>query len=416
MPKADVVIVGAGIAGLTCAVELVASGVTPLLIEASDRVGGRIRSDVVDGFVLDRGFQVLLTAYPEAKRLLDYDALKLGRFRSGALVRSGGKFHKIADPMRHLLDALPGAFAPVGTIADKLRVAELRARVSSGSLDDLLARPETSTLEALQQAGFSAGMIQDFFRPFFGGIYLESDLITSSRKFDFVFRMFAEGEAALPASGMQAIPKQLAGRLPARCIRLGTTAAEIGPERVITRFGEAIEADHIVVATEETAAARLLPRYVTAPATWTAAVCLYYDAPASPVDGPWLVLNGESGGPINNLCVPTEVCREYGPDNGALVSVTVVGNPPMMDAQIEAHVRAQLVQWYGRDAAGWKHLRTYRIEYAQPLQAAGALDPVSKPVELARGLYRCGDSLDIASTQGAMASGRRAAEAILRRG
>lgn len=411
MASTDVLIVGGGLAGLACAVELAKAGVSFHLMEASDRVGGRVRTDALDGFLLDRGFQVLLTAYPETVRTLDYGALGLGAFRSGAIVRAGGKFHKVADPMRSPADALKTVFAGVGSLVDKLKIAELRWRTSSGSLEDLFRRPETTTLAALQSAGFSAQMIECFFRPFFGGIFLEPDMVTSSRKFEFVFRMFSEGESALPAHGMEMIPAQLALRLPLGSIRTGVRLASVEAGRVETEDGEQMTARNIVIATEEPEAARLLGR--VAPAGQGSVVCLYFDAPQSPVDGPWLVLNGETHGPVNNLCVPSEVCPEYAPPGRALVSVSVLGNPSMMDKQIEHHVRAQLTLWYGASVAEWRHLRTYRIPYAVPLQAPGSLQPVAKTVRIRPGVYACGDYADVSSLHGAMVSGRRAAQEIL---
>ena len=186
----EVLIVGAGLAGLCCARALQKQGVDFLVLEAADGVGGRIRTDVVDGFRLDRGFQVFLTSYPEAKAVLDYDALDLKPFWPGALVRFRSKFHELADPGRRTFTAMNSVFSPIGSMADKLRVARLRARTLRGSIEDRFRDPETTSLQMLRDCGFSPSMIDRFFKPFLGGIFLDPELQTSSRMLSFLFRMF----------------------------------------------------------------------------------------------------------------------------------------------------------------------------------------------------------------------------------
>src|ERR1700734_3783025 len=164
----EVVVIGAGLAGLSCALSLEAAGVKLTLLEASDAPGGRVRTDVVEGFRLDRGFQVLLTAYPEAKRLLDYDRLQLKKFEPGALVWHGGKFHRFADPFRNPGGAARFLLDPIVPVADKLRVAKLRARVQQGTCELMFGRPEKTTRDYLQAIPFSPVIIERFFEPFFG--------------------------------------------------------------------------------------------------------------------------------------------------------------------------------------------------------------------------------------------------------
>ena len=406
MSSPEVIIVGAGIAGLCCALRLHERGVPFRILEASDAPGGRIRTDLVNGFRLDRGFQVLLTAYPEAKRVLDYDALQLRTFRPGAKVFLDDRLQTVADPFRTPFAALPGIFSTIGSIPDKLRVLQLRGNTLRGSLQSLLANPEQATLDELRAYRFSETMIDRFFRPFLGGIFLEPALSTSSRKFEFVYRMFSEGEATVPANGMQAIPEQLAGRLPAESIQYNTRVTSIAENMILTEGRPAFRASKIVLAVEQPVALRLLGGNIEAPAN--AVTCLYFDAPSTPIVGAWLVLNGEGRGPVNNLCVPSEVAPNYAPEGRALISATVLGNP---GSDIETQVRQQLGNWF-KSTADWRHLRTYRIPYALPAQPTGALSPVAKNPRLAANLYQCGDYLDIASINGAMLSGHRAADAI----
>ncbi len=248
--RADVVIVGAGLAGLACALRLHEAGAGVRVLEASDGVGGRVRTDVVEGFRLDRGFQVLLTAYPETRRVLDYAALDLRPFLPGALVRRSSHFHELSDPWRRPERAWRSLTAGVGSLADRLRMARFRGRVRRGSLEDLFRRPETSAAERLHAEGFSAEMIDAFFRPFFGGVLLDRSLSASSRMLEFVFRMMAEGDVAIPAAGMGAIPEQMAGRLPAGTVRLGARVAAASAREVRLESGETVGADAVVIATE----------------------------------------------------------------------------------------------------------------------------------------------------------------------
>ncbi len=409
MPASPVVIIGAGLAGLSCALRLQERGVEYLLLEASDQAGGRVRTDVEDGFRLDRGFQVLLTAYPQTQRTLHYGALRLQSFHAGAIVRSRDQFYTLADPLREPGELLSTLLAPVTTFADKLRLVRLWRRVCGPSLQQALAHGESTTLRRLQDLNFSDRIILEFFRPFLGGIFLEPDLVTSSRKFEFVFRMFSLGSAALPAEGMAAIPRQMAQRLKPGLLRAGSRVTSMDHAGVTLATGEKVACQKTVIAAEQPEMLRLLSR--PSRDKTTAVTCLYYAAPQSPVKGPWLVLNGDGSGPINNLCVPTELHRSYAPRNSALVSVSVLHPAYRSRPDLEDCVREQLTVWYGNQVSRWRHLRTYEINGAVPLQEPPQLDPVEKLVKLSDHLYLCGDYCGIVSIEGAIASGIRAADA-----
>lgn len=405
MQSADVVIVGAGLAGLCCARRLAQARVSFLLLEASDAVGGRVRTDHVDGFRLDRGFQVLLTAYPEARRSLDYQALDLRAFEPGALVRLDHRFRRVSDPWRRPGRAFEALVSPIGTLSDKLRLAWLRAKVCRGPADGAFALPAVPTLDFLRQQGFSPGMVEQFFRPFLGGIFLEPELRTPSSMFRFVFRMMAQGDVSIPALGMQQIPRQLASALPPAALRLGSRVASIGAGRVTLADGEALTARGIVLATEGPEAARLLK---AEPAASRGVTCLYFAAESAPVTEPILMLNGDGRGPVNNLCFPSVVSPALAPPGAVLVSATVLDSALGNGGELEAEVRAQLMQWFGGQVARWRLLRTYRIHHAQPEPSVAAQAP-----RIAPGLYVCGDHCLHASIEGAMASGRKTAEALL---
>ncbi|HSK97003.1 MAG TPA: NAD(P)/FAD-dependent oxidoreductase [Euzebyales bacterium] len=407
MDDRPIIIVGAGLAGLRCAGVLQQHDVPWLLLETQDGPGGRVRTDYVDGFQLDRGFQVLLTAYPEARAALDYAALDLRAFTPGALVRVPGSFHRVVDPRRRPLSTLSTLRAPVGTLADKARVAWLRRRLLRGSVDDLWRRPERTTREALASLGFSSRMVERFWRPLLAGIQLDPTLHTSSRMFDFVLRMLAEGDNALPSAGIQAIPDQLAAGLPGARIRYNATVVAVDAGGVWLDDGELVRGRAVVVATDGPTASRLL-RALPAPGS-NRARCLYFAAERTPVDEPVIVLNGEGRGVVNNLCVPSVVAPRYAPQGVSLVSVSVLTGPNDPQA-LEAAVREQLRGWFGRRVDTWRLLRHYDIAHAQPAQAPPALSPPQRPVEVDTGVFVCGDHRDNASINGALASGHRVAD------
>lgn len=400
----EVLIIGAGLAGLACARRLHYAGRRFLICESNDRIGGRVATDLVDGYRLDRGFQVLLTAYPEARRLLNYEALNLRRFYPGALVRHGGKWHRVADPFRHPIDGLRGAFNPIGSFTDKLRVGWSRL----GGFDFSRHDPSMSTLQALRAEGFSDSMITRFFRPFLSGVFLENRLDTTVRKLEFVMRNFAQGDTAIPALGMAEIPRQLAAPLPSSAIRLEARVAAIEEAGIRLDSGEIIYAKSIVIATEANGLEKLLGRS-DPPSPSNSVTCLYFTAPTAPVSEPILLLNGEGTGPINNLSVLSAVSADYAPPGRHLVSISVIDPEAAAAPDLEERVRRQLADWFGAGTNTWDLLRIDRIPHAVPSQR----EAPDQPARLRKGLYQCGDHCGIASLNTALASGTAAAEAVL---
>lgn len=403
--SADVVVVGAGLAGLSAAGVLHRAGFDAVVVEASDGVGGRVRTDVVDGFRLDRGFQVLLTAYPELHTQFDVDALDLRRFEPGALVWNGTTTHLVGDPIRRPLTLLKTATAPVGTIADKLRILRQRVRLQRTSAPDLLRQDDASTMAALQDEGFSDRMIERFFRPFVGGIQLDPSLQTSRRMFDVIMRCLIVGDVAVPAMGMGAISDQLASHIPSGSFHFNTAAVAVAPGEVTLAGGHTITASRVVVAVEGPTAATLLglPPVESNPAS-----CVWFAADAPPISGGYIVLDGTGVGPTLNTSVMSNVAPEYAPIGSALIAAAC---PGLNDPDIEPAVRAQLRQMWGSQVDRWRHLRTDAIAHGQPRQHP----PFSpkKRVALGNGMFVCGDHRDTASTQGALFSGRRCGEAVV---
>ena len=409
MSRHDVIIIGAGVAGLTCASHLYRAGYDVLLIEAADDVGGRARTDVVDGFLLDRGFHTLLTSYPETRSELDYHGLRLGHFMDGALIYHDGILHSIADPVRHPRQMLASLRSPIGTVADRLRLAWMRTFLTRGRAEDLLDRPEMSTLQALQSRWrFSDSLIRQYFRPFVGSYTFDADLKTSSRVFEILMRNQALGRAALPAEGIQAVPRQIAASIPRDRILLNTTVDKIEINRVMLGDGTVYQARAVVIAASAPEAARLAERPLEM--RGKAAACIYYAAPRAPFAHPYLVLNGSGRGPIMSLSVQTNVAPTYSPDERALVAVLPFD--PVYGTTSDIDIRRQLIAWFGAAAESWRHLRSYHIPYALPDRSAGMPVPGERPLRVRERLYVCGDHRHMPSLNGSMASGRQAARAV----
>jgi phytoene dehydrogenase-like protein len=409
----DVLIVGAGLAGLCCARRLAQCGVSFQLLEASDGIGGRVRTDVVEGFRLDRGFQVYLTAYPEGRRVLDLDALDLRPFPRGVHVWSGRRLHLFADPRRAPLTAIRSIFDTAVSPLDVFRLLRLSCSIGQGKLEHQTSKGERLTLDLLRWNGrFSPAMIDRVFRPLLGGAFHEKDLATSSRFFRFLFRVLMEGEAAMPSRGMQAIPEQIAAALPEGFVRLNTRVDSLGHRAVTPAGGDTLLTRAVVVATDGPAAARLLGNEIADPGSH-GSTTLYYSAAAGQAGSLSYAVDGTGQGPVDHLAVVSNVVPESAPPGQMLIAACVVGIPPEDDAGLDRRVRVQLSCWFGHEVTGWRLLRVYRIPHAVPDQTAGKLDPWQRPVRLRPGLYVCGDHRDNASIDGAMASGFRAAQSVM---
>ena len=400
----DVVIVGAGLAGLSASRYLTAAGFDVHVLEASDGVGGRVRTDHVDGFTLDRGFQILLTAYPELKKQFDVDALNLQPFDPGALVWINGKGKVFSDPLRRPKSFVATAVAPIGSVVDKIRLATLRLSVTRGNGAALLSHPDITTAKMLSSRGFSPKMIQRFFTPLVGGIQLDPQLTASRRMFDVVFRMLNQGDAVVPAAGMSAISEQLASHTPAEKIHLNTRVANVTSQSVVTESGHTISSKAVIVAVEGPAAAKLTG---IAPVQSRSVSCVYFASNSAPTDKKLIILDGTGKGPVLNIAVMSNIAPSYAPVGQHLIAAAL---PGCIGDDIEDIARQQLQAMFGAQVESWRHLRTYRIEHGQPDQSP-PFNPKKKQ-KLDNGIFVCGDHRDTASSQGALYSGRRCADSV----
>lgn len=407
------VVVGAGLSGLAAARHLSRNGVDVTVLEGSDAVGGRVRTDVVDGYRLDRGFQLYNPAYPEGARVLDHEDLDLRPFIAGAriVVSRGGRrrVDRVADPRREPSWAVPSLLARVGSPVSIARFGAYVVSRAVRSVESLLRDPDVTSEQALRRAGADHALMERVLRPFLSGVFLESELSTSRRFLDLVLKSFVRGTPGVPAKGMQRIPEQLATGLD---VRLGHRAGAVSARSVDVIDGDEYRAEAVIVATDPATAAGLIADIVAPEARSVTTWYFRPDcAPEELADGQAvLVLDGDRHGPLVNTVVLSHAAPDYAPAGSALVSASALGVREGAEQQKAA--REHLEWLYGVPTKGWDLIATYPIPYALP--AMPAPFELKRPVRTEAGVYVAGDHRDTSSIQGALFSGRRAAEAVLK--
>ena len=414
---ANVIVVGAGLSGLCCARILQKAGHSAAIYEAGDGAGGRVRTDNISGFQLDRGFQVLLTAYPAIRQEIDLPALKLQCFAPGALIDWNEKRYVIGDPFRMPSQAVPTALSPLFGLQDKFRVARLRGAIMGMTLDKIFTMPDQPMGDYLREFGFSDAFLDRFIRPFYGGIFLERDLQTSARMFAFVFKMFSEGAAALPEKGLGALPAQMAADLEPGSLHLDS--AVIGLTRQGNRVtgielesGEKAEADYVILATEADAVGKLAGLHF--PLTPRSSTTVYFSIPEPFYKQKLILLFPERNRPINNASIVTNVAPSYAPPGQHLLSTTVLGESNLSDAELALTIRAEFHAHFPMSrAAEWELLKIYRIRWAQFAQPSGVFAQLPETNLDIPGLILAGETVVSSSLHGALVAGQRAAEQII---
>lgn len=402
---ARVVVVGAGLAGLACAQRLTRAGVEVCVLEASDGIGGRVRTDVIDGFRCDRGFQLLNPAYPVLERVVDVAQLDLRAFTAGVRVAVGEGHAVLADP-RRAPTLLPATLAaPVGSLLDKIRFARWAA-ASLLPVARLLRRPDRTLGESLDRAGVRGPLRTGVVEPFLAGVLADWDQSSSANFTALLLRSFILGSPSIPALGMGRLPELIAASLPAGTVRLGARVTALEARAVVTEDGERLGARAVVVATDADAAGRLTGRRTPAMKSLTT---FWHTARQAPTDVSLLHVDAGRRGPVVNTAVMTNVASSYAPAGRPLIATTVVAADGSTEAERAARAHAGLI--YGVDANDWELVTTHVVRAALP-SLPPPLD-ARQSVELGDGLFWAGDHRDTASIQGALVSGRRAATGVL---
>lgn len=408
----DAVVVGAGMAGLVAAQHLREAGKSVKIIEKGKQPGGRVRTDEVQGFRLDRGFQVLLTAYPEAQRYFDYEALDLRTFDSGALVFQGRRHSRFYNPQRHRDKFVATLRSGLATVRDLTILMRLAARWKRATPAELFQQDQMTTLKYLKLQGFSNTFIDRFLEPFMTGIFLEQGLETPQRMFEFVMKMFSEAPAAIPAMGMGAMADQLAAKLPEGTIVYGEEVRNIRSGSVKTRSGKIFEAPIIIMATDPT---NMLRNFVEEHQPYRSIVNLYFSADRAPFSDKLIALNYGGSRWVNNLAVLTNLSPKLAPEGKHLISVSVVRDTELGERDLQKLVKSELSQAFGPEVQDWQHLRSYFISRALPSPSLFDMELEDQDVIYQNGIYLAGDYLLNGSLQAALYSGRRAAEVALKK-
>ena len=402
----EFLVVGAGLAGLTAAKVLSQSGREVLLLEKSDGVGGRVRTDQYKDFLLDRGFQVLLTAYPELPKHLNLSLLELHSFESGATIFSDGHFSKVGDPFRNVSSIMSTAFTKTIGIQDKIKLLKLRNSLIGRKKIYLQQKDDKRILETFEELGFTSKAIISFFKPLVGGIQLDPTLSGSTRLCFLVLKMLFIGDAAVPSRGMGAISEQLSKQINESSIRLTSSVDKVEGKKVILESGESFLPSNLIIATEGPATAKLLGQ--ESPLSRSVS-CIYFSAPQAPSSSKAILLNGEKNGPALNVAIMSNISPSYSKNGKALIAVAI---PNTIKPDSMENVLIQMRKWFGDSVDSWEHIKTYSIEHGQPDLRPG--DPFRKSIKNSEGVYICGDHRDTPSIQGALVSGRRTAEICLK--
>ncbi|WP_405382298.1 NAD(P)/FAD-dependent oxidoreductase [Maribacter sp. LLG6340-A2] len=400
-------IVGAGVSGLIAATVLEQNGFTPIILEATERAGGRVKTDVINGYQLDQGFQVLLTAYPAAQKYLNFKSLELQLFLPGASIFKNKKQHIIGDPLRNISLLFSTLFANIGTVPDKLKILRLNTTLKNTSLSEIFATKEQSTFAYLTDFGFSDGMIRDFFKPFFSGIFLEDQLETSSRMFQFVYKMFGEGDAAVPKGGMEEIPKQLVRQLQNTSIQYNTAVASINEKEILLSNGTTLESDFTIVATEPSQFISNLKNQAT---EWRSCDTLYFETDTRNINKKLIGLLPETDSLINNIFYPSSLETKT---SGAkeLLSVTVVNNKGVTGKELVNRVQEELSKYCGITSSAF--LKHYHIPRSLPKLSELQYEVPPSETRLTETIYLAGDVQLNGSLNAAMLAGESAALGVM---
>lgn len=400
-------IIGGGISGLIAARVLEEHGLSATIIEATDRLGGRVKTDVVDGYSLDHGFQVLLTAYPAAKKYLDFDALALQEFLPGSAIFKNGKQKIIGDPLRNLSLLLPTLFSGIGTVNDKLKILALNRRLKKKSIQNIFAEKEQTTHVYLENIGFSETIITDFFIPFFSGIFLENKLDTSSRMFEFVYKMFGEGNAALPKDGIQAIPKQLFEKLKSTTCVFNTKVKSVENGSIKLESGETLKSNFTIIATQ---ASGLISNLKNQATLWKSCDTLYFEVAKREIKKPLIGLIAAPNALINNIFYHTSL-QTSATATKELLSVTVIDRQKLTNKQLVTEVQKELKELCNIDYCTF--IKQYNIPMALPKLQDIQYEMLPSETRLTETIFLAGDTQLNGSLNAAMIAGERAALEVI---
>lgn len=396
-------IIGAGVSGLIAAYELERNGFHPTILERSDSVGGRVKTLEEKGLHLDVGFQVLLSAYPLAQHYLDMESLDLRKLESGAMIYANGKRYRIGDPLRNASVLFPTLFADIGSIGDKFKILKLNNKLKQKSIEAIFETPEQSTLEYLKDFGFSDKIIGRFFRPFFAGIFLEPDLRTSSRMFEFVYKMFGEGYATIPSKGIGAISEQLKSKLSHTTFEFNTEVKEVNSAKLVLASGEERPHEGVIITGN---ASSLLPNMKDQEVQWKHCTCVYFEVDGTNIPAATIALIADPNKRSNNLYAFTDA-----QSGKTILSVTCLHTHGITDQELINQVTDEVKQY--TECGQARYIHHYHIDQALPDIEHLRMTTQPSESKVMDKVYLAGDYLFNGSLNAAMESGRLAAMAVV---
>ncbi len=405
----DVVIIGAGLSGLSAAYHLQSKGYKVAVYEANGKVGGRCKSDYIDGFILDRGLHFFQKGFEESKTVFDYRTLRMESVYPGVMLHYNNNFHLVTNPIKRIGDSLSLAFLPFMSFRDKMKMGTFLTYLMTSTDDHFKKLKDISTRAFLESRGFSKQLIESFFRPLHQAIFLDKSLSTSAYIFASMMKNFSFEESAIPAYGIGSIAVQLAEKLKENTVKLHSRVKQIFDDGIELATGEFIAAKNVIISIPPHEIEKIIPEYKS-DLSFNQVTCMYFATKTPPVNTPILLLNGQNQGIVNHVFVPSTIQPSYAPPGSHLVSVTLDLNEDKEDDELIDEVLKELIDWFGVKVNDWVHLKTYHIPHAQPnVQCYHDY----KQFEERDGIFYCGDYLSYGSVNNAILSGKSAAEAVI---
>jgi len=403
MSEKRIAIIGAGVSGLVAAINLEKAGYSPIIYDKKDRVGGRVQTDYIDGEVFDKGFQVLLPNYPAVQKYLNLELLHLKYFSSGAFVFKKDYRSKLGDPSRDFDLLFPTLFSSLASISDKFKILKLSRKLSKKSFENIFNSDSQTTLEYLKNFGFSEKVIENFFRPFYAGIFLEDSLRTSSRMFEFTFKLFSNAKAGIPEKGIQAIPNQLANKLKKTTFHFNTTIESVINNEIKFIDGKSTQVDFVIIATDPS---KLIPNLNNQKSDWKKVDNLYFEVKNRVINLPMIGLVAEDDALINNFHY-----LKLASADRQILSVSVIKNHNLEDAELKQRVKQELNEICDVDVV--ELIRHYKIPQALPELSNLNYKIPHTETKLKDTIFLAGDVLSNGSLNAAMLNGESAANAVI---
>lgn len=404
----DVIIIGAGLSGLSAAYHLQSKGYSVAVFEASGKVGGRCKSDYIDGFILDRGVHFFQKAFSESRTAFDYRTLRMESIYPGVMLHYNHNFHLVTNPVKKIGDSLSLAFLPFMTFKDKMKMGSFLTYLMANTEENFKKLKDISTRAFLESRGFSQKLIESFFKPLNQAIFLDNSLSTSAYIFASMMKNFSFEESAIPAYGIGSIAVQLSEKLEDNTVKLHSRVKQIFDDGIELTTGEFIAAKSVIVSIPPHEIEKTIPEYKT-DISFNHVTCMYFATKTPPVNSPILLLNGENQGIVNHVFVPSTIQPSYAPPGSHLVSVTLNTSEYHEDDELIDNVLNELIDWFGIKVNDWVHLKTYHIPHALPnIQSFHEY----QYHEERNGVFFCGDYLSYGSVNNAVSSGKSVADAV----